>query len=206
MVAEVYGFKFLTTKSIDSSKQLKKADSQLLQKAAVPEPTVMHGSADLSSTLGLSPSASSCDTQSEHKINDTDDGLSMMASNIHSDGTVATVKGQRSSIFKSECTVKDKGVNHVFKPIPESAIKAEVFATLKMKKKVAEITPKPRTALLQEGENTLNTSAKGTANKFSEIIIKLMVALALEGENDIVSEATCNGSEIAKAALNTSSM
>ena len=216
MVAEVYGSKSLTTKPIDSSKQLKKADSQLLQKATVPE------------------------------IDDTDDGLSMMASNIHSDGTVATMKGQRSNIFKSECTIKDKvckliidggsftnvissdvvhalslstwrlptprymqwmnqsgtlkithkarvkfsvgtyidtvdcdvapltachlllgrpwqfdldathggrsntylfvhkGVNHVFKPIPESAIKVEVFTTSKMKKKVAEITPKPR--------------------------------------------------------------
>ena len=62
MVAEVYGSKSLTTKPIDSSKQLKKADSQLLQKATVPEPTVMHGSADLSSTSGLYPSASSCDT------------------------------------------------------------------------------------------------------------------------------------------------
>ena len=99
-----------------------------------------------------------------------------------------------------------KGVNHVFKPIPESAIKVEVFTTSKMKKKVAEITPKPRTALLQEGENTVNTSAKGTANNFSEIIIKSMVALALEGENDIVSEATSNGSKIAKAAVNKSSM
>ena len=82
MVAEVYGSKSLTTKPIDSSKQLKKADSQLLQKAAVPEPTVMHGSADLSSISGLHPSASSCDTQFEHKIDDTDDGLSMMASEI----------------------------------------------------------------------------------------------------------------------------
>ena len=48
----------------------------------MPEPTVMHGSADLSSTSGLYPSASSCDTQFEHKIDDTDDashGLSMMA-------------------------------------------------------------------------------------------------------------------------------
>jgi len=43
------------------------------------------------------------------------------------------------------------------------------------------------------------------SNNSSKIIIKPMVALALEGENDIVSEATCNGSEIAKAALNKSS-
>jgi GDP-D-mannose dehydratase len=41
----------------------------------------------------------------------------------------------------------------MLKPMPESAIKAEVFVTSKVKKKVAEITPKPRTALLQEGEN-----------------------------------------------------
>ena len=83
MVAEVYGSKSLTTKPIDSSKQLKKADSQLLQKAAVPEPIVMHGSADLSSTSGLLSSASSCETRSKIKIDDTDDasdGLSMMVS------------------------------------------------------------------------------------------------------------------------------
>jgi hypothetical protein len=46
-----------------------------------------------------------------------------------------------------------QGVNHVLKPMPESAIKAEVFATSKVKKKVAEIAPKPRTALLQRMEN-----------------------------------------------------
>ena len=241
-------------------------------------------------------------------VDDAASGLSMLAQEVKQDGTASNVKGQRSNIFQSECTIHDKickliidggsftdvissdvvhalslstwrlptprymqwmnqsgtlkithkarvkisvgtyintvdcdvapltachlllgrpwqfdldathggrsntylfvhkGVNHVFKPIPESAIKAEVFTTSKMKKKVAEITPKPRTALLQEGENTVNTSAKGTANNFSEIIIKPMVALALEGENDIVCEATCNGSEIAKAALNKSSM
>jgi len=42
----------------------------------------MHGSADLSSISGLHPSASSCDTQFEHKIDDTDDGLSMISSEI----------------------------------------------------------------------------------------------------------------------------
>jgi hypothetical protein len=31
-----------------------------------------------------------------------------------------------------------KGVNHVLKPMPESAIKVEVFATSKVKKKVAD--------------------------------------------------------------------
>jgi hypothetical protein len=53
-----------------------------------------------------------------------------------------------------------KGVNHVLKPIPESAIKAEVFATSKVKKKVAEITPKPRTALIHEGRNDVTIPAK----------------------------------------------
>ena len=82
MVAEVYGSKSLTTKPIDSSKQLKKADSQLLQKAAVPEPTVMYGCGDLSSTSGPHSSASSCETRSKIKIDDTDDGLSMISSEI----------------------------------------------------------------------------------------------------------------------------
>jgi hypothetical protein len=40
-----------------------------------------------------------------------------------------------------------KGVHHVLKPMLDSAIKAEIFATLKVKKKVAKITPKPMTAL-----------------------------------------------------------
>jgi len=43
MVAAACGSKYLTTKPIDSSKQLKKADSQLLQKAVVPEPTAYLG-------------------------------------------------------------------------------------------------------------------------------------------------------------------
>ena len=52
--------------------------------------------------------------------------------------------------------------------------------------------------------NIVNTSAKGTANNFAEVIIKPKVALALEGENNKVSEKNCNVSEIAKAALNKS--
>jgi hypothetical protein len=51
-----------------------------------------------------------------------------------------------------------KGVPHVLKPMADSAIMAEVFATSKVKKKNAEISPKPRTALLQEGENGVNIS------------------------------------------------
>jgi len=118
-----------------------------------------------------------------------------------------------------------KGVHHVLKPMLESTIKAEVFAYVKVKKN-AENIPKPRTALLQEGEddvnistckkpierpiqfhsisNIVNTSAKGTANNFAEVIIKPKVALALERENNKVSEKNCNVSEIAKAALNKS--
>src|SRR6185503_18405500 len=45
-----------------------------------------------------------------------------------------------------------KGVHHVLKPMPVSAIKADIFPSVKVKKKVAAITSKPRTALLQEGE------------------------------------------------------
>jgi hypothetical protein len=63
----------------------------------VPKPTVIHGSAD-SLASRLHPSASSCDTHYELKLDDTDDaldGLSMMTKEIHSD----SVNGQRSNIF-----------------------------------------------------------------------------------------------------------
>ena len=45
-----------------------------------------------------------------------------------------------------------KGVHHVLKPMLDNAIYAEVFSSTKVKKKAAEIIPKPRTALLQERE------------------------------------------------------
>ena len=46
-----------------------------------------------------------------------------------------------------------KGVHHVLTPMIDNAIKAEVFGAVKVKKKLDKITPKPRTTLLQEGEN-----------------------------------------------------
>ena len=49
-----------------------------------------------------------------------------------------------------------KGVHHLLKSMPDNAITAEVFPTVKVKKKALEIIPKPRTALLQEGENGVN--------------------------------------------------
>jgi len=42
-VASTHGPKSLTTKPVDSSKKMKKEDSQLLLKAEVPEPTFIHG-------------------------------------------------------------------------------------------------------------------------------------------------------------------
>ena len=109
-VASTHGPKSLTTKPVDSSKKMKKEDSQLLLKAEVPEPTFIHGRSD-SLASGLHPSASSCDTQSELKLDDTDDasdGLSMMAKEIHSDCSASSVKGQRSNIFQSKCKIQDK--------------------------------------------------------------------------------------------------
>ena len=78
----------------------------------MPEPTVIHGSAD-SLASGLHPSASSCDTQSELELDDTDDasdGLSMMAKEIHSDGRVSSVKEQRSNIFSVEVQNSRQGM------------------------------------------------------------------------------------------------
>ena len=111
IVAEAYGSTSRTTKPIDGSKHLNKADSQLWPKVAVHKPTVVHECADFSFTSELHSGASSCDSQSEINIDDTDDasnGLSMMAREVHSDGTVVTVKGQRSNIFQSECHIHDK--------------------------------------------------------------------------------------------------
>jgi hypothetical protein len=59
----------------------------------------------------LHTGASSCDTKSEIKIdgtNDASDGLSMIARDVHSDGTAVMVKGQRSNIFQSEYKIQDK--------------------------------------------------------------------------------------------------
>ena len=109
MIAEAYGSTSRTTKPIDSSKHQKKADSQLLPKVAVPKPPIVH--ADFSLASGLHSSASPCDTKSEITMDDTNDisdGLSMMAQDVHSDGTAIMVKGQRSNIFHSECKINDK--------------------------------------------------------------------------------------------------
>ena len=52
-----------------------------------------------------------------------------------------------------------KGVHHVLKPMSDTAIKADVFASVKKKKQSFATTQKPRTALLQEGENDVTISA-----------------------------------------------
>ena len=49
--------------------------------------------------------------------------------------------------------------------MPDSVIKAEEFATSKVKKKIATITPKPRTALLQGGGNDVATSCQVTSSE-----------------------------------------
>ena len=58
-----------------------------------------------------------------------------------------------------------KGVCHVLKPMIESAIKAEVFPKVQVTKRAAEITPKPRTALLQEGDNDVNIPTLAAASE-----------------------------------------
>ena len=41
-------------------------------------------------------------------VDDATNGLSMLAREVESDGTVVNVKGQRSNIFQSECKIQDK--------------------------------------------------------------------------------------------------
>ena len=66
---------------------------------------------DFSFTSGLHSGASSHDSQSDINIDDIDDssdGLSMMARYVHSDGTAVMVKRQQSNIIQSECQIHDK--------------------------------------------------------------------------------------------------
>ena len=51
-----------------------------------------------------------CDIESELQIddsNDASDGLSMMEREVHSDGTIVDVMGQRSSICQTACKIQD---------------------------------------------------------------------------------------------------
>ncbi|CAN6371480.1 unnamed protein product [Urochloa humidicola] len=216
---------------------------------------------------------SSIDSSNESSLDVTmGSGLSLMSHEVHSDGTISAVKGQRSIIFQSECKIQDKvckliidggsftnaisldmvhalslstwrlptprymqwmnqsgtlkithkarvkfsvgdyvdsidcdvapmsachlllgrpwqfdldaahggrsniysfmhkGVHHVLKPMPESAIKAEVFVPMKLKQKPAVNNPKPKMALLQEGERDVSTPTPKAAVGVSKII------------------------------------
>ena len=57
---------------------------------------------------------------------------------------VNATHGGRSNHYSFE----HKGVHHVLKPMLDSATKAEIFPSLKVKKKATEISPKPRTTLI----------------------------------------------------------
>lgn len=85
-----------------------------------------------------------------------------------------------------------KGVDHVVKLMPDSAIKAEVFATVKVKKKTAEISPKPRRALLREGEKDVTTSAPLYGANNADISSKDNVSIS---PYIIVSNGKCSHSE-----------
>ena len=91
----------------------------------MPEAPVIHGSVDLSSTSMLS--FSSCATQSEveYDTDDASDGLSMIARDVQSVDSAVIVNGQRSAIFQSECTVKDK----VYKLIIDSGSFTNVISS-----------------------------------------------------------------------------
>jgi hypothetical protein len=53
-----------------------------------------------------------------------------------------------------------KGLQHVLKPMPESAIKVDIFPVVRKRKKDPPMdTPKLRTTLFQEGENDVSISS-----------------------------------------------
>jgi hypothetical protein len=81
-----------------------------------------------------------------------------------------------------------KGVQHVLKPMLESAIKAEIFGPSKVKKRFAEITPKLRTTLFQEGESdVINPVSITTANCSQGVLVM----------DSVVCEIKCKVSETA---------
>jgi hypothetical protein len=86
-----------------------------------------------------------------------------------------------------------KGIHHVLTPMPDSAIKAEVFAPVKVKKKPTTISPKPRTALLQEGENDVVACAQTIAPKNPCSDPKIEASIFEAGQNvpSIGSEIIC---------------
>jgi hypothetical protein len=53
-----------------------------------------------------------------------------------------------------------KGLHHVLKPMPESAIRVDIFPAVRKRKKDPQMdTPKSRMTLFQEGENDMSISS-----------------------------------------------
>jgi hypothetical protein len=78
-----------------------------------------------------------------------------------------------------------KGIQHVLKPVIESAIKAEAIAPVKKKFHAATIKPKPRMALLQGEENDVtisNTSDEPPTKECPQIISKPRLVFLKGGE------------------------
>jgi hypothetical protein len=77
-----------------------------------------------------------------------------------------------------------KGVHHVLKPMPESAIKVDIFPALRKRKKDPPMdTPKPRMTLFQEGENDETVTYAANKSKLADIPSKPRMAL-IEGRGD----------------------
>jgi hypothetical protein len=77
-----------------------------------------------------------------------------------------------------------QGVHHVLKPILESTIKVDIFPAVKKRKKDSPMdTPKPRTALFQEGGNDETSIGDANKSKSSDIPSKPRMAL-IQGRED----------------------
>jgi hypothetical protein len=75
-----------------------------------------------------------------------------------------------------------KRVHHLLKPMVESAIKAEVFPSVKKKKGLdGEFTSKPRMSLLQEEEDDVNVPAP----IITASIVDVPIITAANGTPDI---------------------
>jgi hypothetical protein len=91
-------------------------------------------------------------------------------------------------------------VSHVLKPMIKSTIMVESFLTLRKKKKKNQVpteTPKPRTVLVQKGENNMNITMPATAasNSINPIHVQFRtfsVELKRDDENNMVPFVPCS--------------
>ena len=96
-----------------------------------------------------------------------------------------------------------KGVHHVLKPMSDTAINADVFATSKVKIKATEFSPKLKTALFSEGKNDVGVSAPTVT---ASVTSALSVTASVTGVANTTSSPTQDVPMLTSVVPETSSV